>query len=388
MFRHALTVLLFTANVVAADVSVNIAYFQIIRPAPPVLSNLDPIPEDLGRAGTELGIKDNATTGKFLGQSYTLDTVLVEEGQDPTSAFQQALSGSDYIILNVPADQLISLSSLPQARGKLLFNASVQDKDVRDTQCQANLLHTIPSYAMRADALMQSLLQKRWTDVAMIYGTFPEDRAFAEALRASVKKFGLRLRSEKEWAFDADMRRSASSEIPVFTQKLKDHDVLIVSDEVHDFGRYIAYNSWLPRPIAGSEGLRPLGWDRTVEQWGAAQLQSRFMKYADRPMKDQDYAAWAAARIIGEAVTRTKSNDPAILREFIFSDDFELAGFKGRPLSFRHWNGQLRQPIPVVSSNALVSQAPLEGYLHQRNELDTLGIDEAESKCTEFKDKL
>jgi hypothetical protein len=30
--------------------------------------------------------------------------------------------------------------------------------------------------------------------------------------------------------------------------------------------------------------------------------------------------------------------------------------------------------------------APLEGFLHQRTELDTLGIDEAESQCQAFKE--
>ena len=42
----------------------------------------------------------------------------------------------------------------------------------------------------------------------------------------------------------------------MFTQDLRDHDVLLVADEVGDFGRYVLYNTWQPRPVAGSEGLR------------------------------------------------------------------------------------------------------------------------------------
>jgi ABC transporter substrate binding protein (PQQ-dependent alcohol dehydrogenase system) len=136
--------------------------------------------------------------------------------------------------------------------------------------------------------------------------------------------------------------------------------------------------------VAGSEGLRAVTWHRVVEQWGAAQLQSRFTKLADRPMLDRDYAAWAAVRAIGEAVTRTGAADAGTLRSFMLSDAFELAGFKGSPLTFRTWNGQLRQPIPLVHERALVAQAPLEGFLHQRNELDTLGLDQPESGCTAF----
>ena len=69
------------------------------------------------------------------------------------------------------------------------------------------------------------------------------------------------------------------------------------------------------------------------------------------------------------------------------SDEFELAGFKGRPLTFRAWNGQLRQPIPLVHPRALAAQAPLEGFLHHRNELDSLGLDQPESACAAFGDE-
>ncbi|MEM9813184.1 MAG: branched-chain amino acid ABC transporter substrate-binding protein, partial [Pseudomonadota bacterium] len=174
--------------------------------------------------------------------------------------------------------------------------------------------------------------------------------------------------------------------VPLFTQDLPRHDVLLIADEIADFGRYIAYNTWEPVPVAGSEGLRPVAWAPVVEQWGAAQLQGRFEETADRDMAPLDYAAWAAVRTIGEAVTRTSSDDAATLRAFILSDAFELAGFKGRPLTYRGWNGQLRQPIPLVTERAVVASAPLEGFLHRTTELDTLGLDAPETACTAFEE--
>ena len=125
-------------------------------------------------------------------------------------------------------------------------------------------------------------------------------------------------------------------------------------------------------------------WDRVIEQWGAAQLQSRFEEESLRPMASEDYAGWAAARTVGEAVTRANTGVVGAVRAYILSDDFELAGFKGRPLTYRTWNGQLRQPIAIVHPRALVEQAPLEGFLHRVNELDTLGLDQPESKCEAF----
>ena len=121
-----------------------------------------------------------------------------------------------------------------------------------------------------------------------------------------------------------------------------------------------------------------------MEQWGAVQLQNRFEDHAGRNMRSKDYAAWAAVRALGEAVTRTASDDPNVLRAYMLSDEFELAAFKGRPLSFRSWNGQLRQPIPVVHPSAVVAVAPLEGFLHPTSELDTLGLDAPQSRCTAF----
>ncbi|WP_425091286.1 ABC transporter substrate-binding protein [Tropicimonas sp. S265A] len=359
-------------------------YLKRDIPPPPTLSNLDPIPEDLGLAGARVAIDDNTTTGRFLGHTYTLaETVVPEEG-DLLDAARAALGTTPFLILDAPAADMLAIADLPEAQDAILFNTSEGARDLRDDECRANLLHTKPSDAMRTDALAQMFVSKRWTDLVMITGSYPADKAYADAMRASLAKFGLKLKAEKTWEFGADMRRNAAQEVPLFTQDFGDYDALIVADETNDFGRYIQYNTWRPRPVAGSEGLSPQTWAPVVEQWGAAQLQSRFTETTGRDMKPRDYAAWAAGRVIGEAVTRTNTADPATLRDYILSDQFELAGFKGRPLTFRAWNGQMRQPIPIVHPRALVAQAPLEGFLHQTTELDTLGIDAPESTCTAF----
>jgi len=373
-----------SATALCAEVSLSITYLKVEEDVPPTLSNLDPIPEDRGLAGAEVGLKDNATTGRFLGHTYEMEVVEVYLGEDPVAAAQAALAERPFMILDAPAAAQLAIADLPEAQGALLFNASAAETALRGEDCRANLLHTLPSYAMRTDALAQFLVKRRWDRLAMISGTHASDMAYAEALRGSLDKFGLRLRDEKTWVFDADMRRNASQEVPLFTQELDDHDVLLVADEVQDFGRYIAYNTWEPRPIAGSEGLSAVAWSAVVEQWGAAQLQSRFEKAAERDMTSRDYAAWAAMRVLGEAVTRTNAGDVATLRAYIMGPDFELAGFKGRPLSFRDWNGQLRQPIPLVHPRALVAMTPLEGFLHPVSELDTLGQDRTETNCTAF----
>lgn len=380
----ALAALALAAGPALAELTVEVTYLRRVLPPPPVLSNLDPIPEDEGVAGARVGLTDNATTGQFLGHLYDLQVVEVPEDADIAEAARAALAERDLMILDAPAADVLTVADLPEAAEALLFNAAAPEATLRDAECRANVLHSGPSLAMRTDALMQFLQTRRWTDLVLIEGSYPEDEAFAGALRQSAEKFGLNIRGAKTWAFDADMRRNAAQEVPVFTQELPDHDVLLVADERDDFGRYIPFNTWDPRPVAGSAGLRPVAWAPVVEQWGAAQLQSRFEDQTGRAMRPLDYATWAAMRSIGEAVTRTGAADAATLRGYMLSEDFALAGFKGRPLQFRSWNGQLRQPIPLVGPRALVAMAPLDGFLHPVTELDTLGIDAPESACNAF----
>lgn len=367
-------------------VEVPILYLRQEIELPPVLSNLDPVPEDLGLAGAEVALKDNQTTGRFLGHGYSLTVVSVEPGGDLAAAARDALPGAGLVLVEGSAADVLTVADLPQATGKLLFNVASGEERLRSQDCRANLLHTLPEDAARTDALMQVLAAKRWTNLALIVGPKPGDAAYADHLRRSAAKFGLTIAGEKEWSFDTDLRRAATVELPPFTQDLPDHDVLLLADEADDFGRYVEHNTWLPRPIAGSEGLEGFGWTHVLEQWGAVQLQNRFRDHAGRPMQSRDYAAWTAVRAIGEAVTRTNSADPAVLRAYMLGDAFQLDGFKGRALTFRPWNGQMRQPIAVANGRALVTLAPVDGFLHQRNETDSLGLDQPESLCTAFKE--
>ncbi|MFT6774806.1 MAG: ABC transporter substrate binding protein (PQQ-dependent alcohol dehydrogenase system) [Paracoccaceae bacterium] len=371
------------AALAADPLRVPVAWLEFREAPRPTLSNLDPIPDDDGRAGARLGLEDNQATGRFMGQDFALTEIIVAPDEDPGPAMARALAASPLVVVKGSAAQLQALADLPGASGALIFNATSQDVTLRMEGCRRNLLHTAPSRAMLADALAQFLMKKRWSDWMLIAGVHPGDQAYADAIRRAANKFGARIRSDKVWAFDADMRRSAGAETPLFTQG-PDVDVIVVADELDDWARYILYNTWEPRPVVGTEGLSPRAWSPSVEAWGAAQLQGRFEALAGRHMTSADYGAWAALRTIGEAATRTRSADAKALRAYILSPEFELGGFKGRKMTYRAWNGQLRQPIPLVHPRAVAAQAPLEGYLHQSNEMDTLGFDRAETACAAF----
>jgi ABC transporter substrate binding protein (PQQ-dependent alcohol dehydrogenase system) len=173
-------------------------------------------------------------------------------------------------------------------------------------------------------------------------------------------------------------------QMPVFTQGAAEHDLIIAADASDVFGLYLPFHSWSPRPVMGSGGLRPVSFHPAHEAWGATQYQRRFEASAGRYVQEADYQVWLALRVIGEAVIRKSSADPAALRDYILSEDFELAAFKGRGVSFRPWNGQMRQQILLTDSKLTASVSPQEGYLHQRSTLDTLGLDQPETTCSAF----
>jgi len=374
------TLLLAIPTAAADTVDVRIGYLQWIPDPGPVLSNVLPEPEDAGLRGAELATADNSTTGKFLGHNYALVSRMADSQQATIDAFEALQEqGIELFVVNAPADTLLALMDKADA-DTLVFNAGAADDSLRTSECHNNLLHSAPSYAMLTDALNQWLQMRRWNEVFLITGPTEADVAWANAFRRSAKRFGVDIVEDKPWTFDADLRRTASKELPLFTQA-RAYDAVVVADVRGDFGEYVPFNTWLPRPVVGTQGMSPVAWHRVVESWGAAQLQSRFQELAGRDMNSADYAAWAAVRSVGTAVTQIGQANASSVRQLIFSDRFQLAGFKGRKLTYRQWNGQLRQPIPLVHPRGLVATAPFESFIHPLTEMDTLGFDEPESTC-------
>jgi len=351
------------------------------------LSYLDQPPQDEGVQGARLGIADNETTGRFTGQSFKLTEAVAPEDGDVAAGLRELVAkGVRLVVTDLSAPKLLSSVGLPEAEGVTFFDAGSTDDRLRGENCRANILHLLPSRAMLADALVQYLVAKRWQDLLLVVGHDDGDREFAADIRHAALKFQAHIVEEKPWTFVPGARRTDTghfaiqAEVARFTQGIS-YDVLVVADEADEFGDYLSYRTFAPRPVAGTQGLVPGAWARPHEQWGATQLQERFLRQAKRWMTDRDYGAWMAVRAIGEAATRSKSSDPAAIVSFMRSDRFELAAYKGARLSFRAWDGQLRQPVLLADARSLVSVSPQPGFLHQFSELDTLGIDKPETKC-------
>ncbi len=360
---------------------IEIAYLAQETAPPATLSNLDPFIKNKGVLGAELAIKDNNTTGQFTNQQFNLKKFIVPVDGDVIDVFAKQIANKHHFLVSMlPAETLRKLADTPNAKDILFFDAATIDDESRNSQCRNNVLHLLPTRAMRADALTQYMMKKRWGKWFLVIGNTTEDRLFADALKRAAKRLNMDIVAEKTWEHTYDARRTAQSDVAVFSQ-VDDYDVLVVADEQGLFGEYLDYRTWLPRPVIGTQGLVATSWHRTHEQWGAVQLQNRFKDQAGRWMEEQDYGAYLAVRALGEAATRSKSNGLDAIKAYLLSDKFALQGYKGNPLSFRNWDGQLRQPILLAAPRSLVTVAPIDGFLHPKTELDTLGFDQPETQC-------
>ena len=352
------------------------------------ISLLEVPPENDGIAGARLATEDNNATGKFLNQRFLLEDVRLKDTDDPAAAVAAlAGRGVSIVIADLPADALLKAADAGRERGLVFFNASALDDRLREEDCRANVIHTAPTRSMLADGLAQYLVWKKWRRWLLVTGSHPKDKLYADALRRAATRFGAKVVQERVFEDTGGARRTDSGlvqiqrQIPVFTQSAPDYDVLIAADESDVFAGYLPYRTWDARPVAGSAGLVPKSWDAAHDQWGANQLQNRFMTIFRRRMTTLDGQAWVAARMIGEAVSRKQSADPKVMMEFFKSPDFALAAFKGRRLTLRDWNLQLRQPILLADGRVIAAVSPQEGFLHQVSELDTLGYDRPETRC-------
>ena len=389
IFLAVCVVMVFCGAGLAADqpVDIKIGYLRQL-PSKIRISLIDVPAANEGLAGAQLAAEDDNATGRFLNQHFTLIERVLGEGDDPVAAMNAlADQGVSFIVTSLDAERLLKVADAGQSRGVTLINASALDERLREQDCRANVIHVAPTRSMLADALAQYLIWKKWDKWVLLKGSHEKDGLFAEALRHAATRFGAKIVEEREFKDNGGARRTDSGvaeiqrQMPVVTQGLPAHDVLVAADESEVFAGYLPFRTWDARPVAGSAGLVPVTWNAAFDQWGAVQLQNRFTKAFQRPMTSQDIQAWTAVRMIGEAGVRTASADSGAVLAYIKGPEFSVAAFKGQKLTLRDWNLQLRQPILLFDGRNTVSVSPQEGFLHQVSALDTLGLDRPETKC-------
>lgn len=288
--------------------------------------------------------------------------------------------GVRLFLVDLPAPAVTRVAALAELSDALVFNISAEAQDLRGAGCAANLFHLIPSLAMRMDALAQYLVERRWRKVLLLQGPEGADEALGDGFRTAAERYGLGIVEQRPFVAGQDPRAREANNLDLLTRG-SGFDAIFVADADAEFAQRLPYATRAPRPVVGSAGLVPEVWHWNWNNHGARQLNKRFEEHADRRMTSWDWAAWIGVKALAEAIIRTGETGTGALRGYLRGDELVLDGFQGYRLSFRPWNQQLRTPIFLGTPSWVAARAPLEGFLHPRMDLDSLGRDAPETRC-------
>ncbi len=185
-------------------------------------------------------------TGRLIGQRYELIEAIVAEQDDILAKARELLAtGTTLIVADLEPTDLVSVADLPAAKDAIIFNIRSSSEHLRLGDCRSNVFHIPPSWAMRTDALAQYLMWKKWRRWVLISGERPADKEYADAIRRAAKRFGAIIVAERTYAYDGGSRRTDTghqqiqTQMPLLTQGLPAHDVIMVADVDESFGDYL-----------------------------------------------------------------------------------------------------------------------------------------------------
>ncbi len=326
------------------------------------------------------GLQVALDEGRFeldaLGAEIALSTTEVRGVDGARAAAQAAEKGGAAVLLaDLPVAALLAVADAVKIP---VLNLGVRADRLREQDCRARLWHLMPSERMRSDALAQLLVSRKWSKVLLLVGPGADDQARSASAQASLKRYGLQVVGSKPFKLSADPRERDLAN-PLLLTAGSGYDIVWVVDSDGEFARSLPYRSVLPRPVVGDGGLVALGWHERFERFGAPQEARRFAKAAKRPMTESDWTAWLAGKLLIAVAASAPKGPNAAWADAIAKTPVD--GSKGTMLSFRPWDGQLRQPMLLTDGEGVIATAPVEGLLHPRDVLDTLGADGPEKLC-------
>ena len=322
-----------------------------------------------------VAIKESKLELDAAGASLSIATVSAADVKSLQEAARKAEKAGDVALLaDLPAEALLAVVDAVKLP---VLNLSATDDRLRQQDCRAQLWHVAPSERMRADALAQTLVARKWSTVLLLTGPSPADAQRGAVAQAALKRYGLKLAAAKPFKLSGDPRERDLANATLLTQG--SHDVVWVVDSDGEFARSLPYRTATPRPVVGDGGLVALAWHAQYERYGAPQVSRRFSKANSRPMTAQDWQAWLGAKALAAAVMAAPKGPAAAVAKALAIE--ELDGSKGVAMSFRPWDGQLRQTLLLTDGQGVISTAPIEGILHPKNALDTVGADAPEKLC-------
>src|SRR5665809_96267 len=106
--------------------------------------------------------------GPFAGLAASFFMLWLMVGSAPAdgdivaNAKEVLADGDTFIIADLEPTDLLAVADLPEAKNSVIMNIRSSATKLRQEECRPNVFHIIPDWAMRADALAQYLIWKKW----------------------------------------------------------------------------------------------------------------------------------------------------------------------------------------------------------------------------------
>lgn len=325
--------------------------------------------------GAALGLDDANALATLFGKRLRLETE-TERG-DGQAGRALARAGALAVVGGVgPGGGEALLQAATD--GATVLNVGAPDDRLRNERCDRRAFHVTPSVSMYVDALTQLLIeQRKLTRWAVAGDGSPRGAEIEAAARRSVARRGGTVIGD-----------TAAADILLLAVDDRGADAVVARgiaegrrpDRIAGVGE-----AGLRLPVERAAGLWAMGWHHELERFSARELNGRFRRRWSAPMSETSWAAWAALKLVGEAVVRAGAGDGAALVAFMESAP-PFDGHKGDALTFRKWDHQLRQPLYVAGPR---KREDIGGQLGPfavladvgGGNLDALGTATAESRC-------
>ena len=333
-------------------------------------------------AGAQLAIHELEQFTRIAKAYFSLERhSLANATEMVETIIQMRDNGSHFFLLDAPGQVISEVARLTQGENVYLFNTTSISDELRNDLCQKHLFHIAASRAMRTDALAQYLIERKWNKVLVLRGPLRADALMTSAFERSAMQFGLKIVGTRDFVLGNDPRARDQNDLDFLTSD-KRYDAVFVADSDGEFALSVPYATRKTAAVLGAAGIIPRVWHWTYLRHGAPQVHGRFERMHMRRMGEPDWGAWVSLKTIAMAIARAKSTNPAEVADYLRNDKFRVDGSKGPGMGIRPWNNQLRQPLLLTTDNWTITRAPIKGFKHRTNDLDTLGYGTQDSTCT------
>lgn len=325
--------------------------------------------------------------------------------------------GVTALIGGLGKDQALALSEVAEEQNVLFFNIGSPADELREA-CRSTTFHVEASAAMYLDALASWFADLGHRRVFFVYEGSDEGRALYQRA-AETTTSGPQKAREVGKAEIAPGQFTYNDTLEQIRETAPDIILLLLSPEEQEFflSQYEVEGLTFPitgfpypvmqtrdfltrlRQVAPSEhaSYRAALWETSLQANGAGALNENFIARSGEPMEPAGWAAYAAVKVVYEAVTSAKTQTASALVDFLERPTAVFDVYKGPGTSFRSWDHQLRQPLYLVKIDLeadwgyavseriklldLVGELSVSTRGSRRAHLDRLGDGAGASRC-------